>query len=66
MNVNEVDVKQPVKIAREQVHQSNVLLDQRLFLLNDKDYEAFEQALQAPVSPPLKSLLKTRAPREQQ
>ncbi len=64
MNVNEVDVKQPVKIAREQVHQSNVLLDQRLFRLNDKDYEVFEKALQTPVSPPLKALLKTRAPWE--
>jgi uncharacterized protein (DUF1778 family) len=37
----------------------NVLLDRRLFLLKDEDYEAFESALKAPVvdNPSLRKLL---------
>ncbi len=44
----------------------NVVLDQRHFFLNDKDYAAFEQALNAPVSPSLRALMETEAPWEQQ
>ena len=41
----------------------NVLLDQRLFQLNDDDFAAFEQALTAPLpeNAALKKLLKTPA-----
>jgi uncharacterized protein (DUF1778 family) len=44
----------------------NVLLDRRLFLLKDKDYEAFESALKAPVvdKPSLRKLLAQKAPWE--
>lgn len=44
----------------------NVLLDRRLFHLNDEDYDAFESALKAPVSdnPALRKLLTKRAPWE--
>ena len=44
----------------------NVLLDRRLFHLEDEDYEAFESALKAPVSdnPALRKLLAKRAPWE--
>lgn len=42
----------------------NVLLDRRLFHLKDEDYDAFESALQTPVSenPALRKLLAKRAP----
>ncbi len=44
----------------------NVLLDQRLFQLNDTDYEAFETALKAPVSKSssLQKILAKKAPWE--
>lgn len=44
----------------------NVLLDQRLFQLNDDDYDAFEAALKTPVNdnPALRKLLAERAPWE--
>lgn len=44
----------------------NVLLDQRLFQLNDEDYDAFEAALKTPVNdnPALRKLLAERAPWE--
>lgn len=44
----------------------NVLLDRRLFCLNDEDYEAFELTLKAPVkdNPALRDLLNKRAPWE--
>jgi len=44
----------------------NTLLDQRLFLLNDSDYERFVACLDAPVEPSdaLKKLLATPAPWE--
>ena len=44
----------------------NVLLDRRLFPLDDEDYHAFELALRAPVTenPALRSLLNKRAPWE--
>ncbi len=44
----------------------NTLLDQRLFLLNDSDYERFVACLDAPVEPSdaLKNLLATPAPWE--
>jgi uncharacterized protein (DUF1778 family) len=44
----------------------NVLLDRRLFLLKDEDYEAFESALKAPVvdNPSLRKLLAQKAPWE--
>lgn len=44
----------------------NVLLDQRLFQLDDATFKAFEAALDETVSPPekLKSLLKQKAPWE--
>ena len=44
----------------------NVLLDRRLFYLKDEDYDAFEAALQTPVSenPALRRLLSERAPWE--
>lgn len=44
----------------------NVLLDQRLFVLDEADYQAFEKALSEPVSanPALQRLLKTPAPWE--
>jgi len=43
----------------------NVLLDQRLFFLNDEELEAFENALKAPVSEAIKTLLAIKAPWEQ-
>lgn len=44
----------------------NVLLDRRLFHLEDEDYDAFESTLKAPVSdnPALRKLLAKRAPWE--
>jgi uncharacterized protein (DUF1778 family) len=42
----------------------NVLLDQRLFFLNEVDFAAFEAALQAPVSEATKKLLGSKAPWE--
>lgn len=44
----------------------NVLLDQRLFQLNEQDFAAFEAALEAPVieSVKLKELMKAKAPWE--
>lgn len=42
----------------------NVLLDQRLFFLEDEELEAFEAALKAPVSGAMKKLLATKAPWE--
>lgn len=44
----------------------NVLLDQRLFMLDASSYQAFEKALNAPVAdnPALRRLLATRAPWE--
>ncbi len=44
----------------------NVLLDQRLFQLNDEEYEAFESALSAPLAEnaKLKSLIKETSPWE--
>lgn len=44
----------------------NVLLDRRLFHLEDEDYDAFESALKTPVSnnPALRKLLAKRAPWE--
>jgi len=43
----------------------NVLLNQRLFFLNDEELEAFENALKAPVSEAIKTLLAIKAPWEQ-
>lgn len=45
----------------------NVLLDQRLFYLNEEDFEAFEAALVAPVpdKTKLKALLAEPSPWEQ-
>jgi uncharacterized protein (DUF1778 family) len=43
----------------------NVLLDQRLFFLRDDEFEAFEAALNAPVSESIKKLLATKAPWEE-
>lgn len=44
----------------------NVLLDQRLFQLNEQDFAAFEAALEAPVveNARLKELMKAKAPWE--
>ncbi len=44
----------------------NVLLDQRLYILNEKDFAAFEAAFAAPVkdNPALRSLLTAPAPWE--
>ena len=44
----------------------NILLDQRLFQLNEQDFAAFEAALEAPVtdSAKLKELMKAQAPWE--
>ncbi|MES9897800.1 MAG: DUF1778 domain-containing protein [Sedimenticola sp.] len=44
----------------------NILLDQRLFTLDDDAFKAFEEALAAPVkdNPALRSLLTTKAPWE--
>ena len=44
----------------------NVLLDQRLFILNQIDFEAFNQALEAPVkdNPALSKLMERKAPWE--
>ncbi|HEY8596001.1 MAG TPA: DUF1778 domain-containing protein [Devosiaceae bacterium] len=48
-------------------HAIDVLLDQRLFSLEEKEYEAFIKALDSPPEPPerLRSLFKERAPWEQ-
>jgi len=43
----------------------NVLLDQRLFFLNDEELESVENALKAPVSEAIKTLLAIKAPWEQ-
>jgi uncharacterized protein (DUF1778 family) len=42
----------------------SVLLDRRLFYLNDADYDAFESAMNAPVedNPALRELLTKKAP----
>lgn len=42
----------------------NVLLDQRLFFLQDEEFDAFEAAMKAPVSEALQKLLATKAPWE--
>lgn len=44
----------------------NILLDQRLFMLNQVDFEAFNQALEAPVkdNPALRKLIERKAPWE--
>jgi len=44
----------------------NVLLDQRLFMLNQLDFKAFNQALDAPVkdNPALSKLMERKAPWE--
>ncbi|MFC1603054.1 DUF1778 domain-containing protein [Pseudomonadota bacterium] len=44
----------------------NVLLDQRLFMLNQVGFEAFNQALEAPVkdNPALRKLIERKAPWE--
>ena len=42
----------------------NVLLDQRLFFLQDEEFDAFEAALKAPVSEAMKKLLTTKTPWE--
>ena len=44
----------------------NVLLNQRLFMLNQVDFEAFNQALEAPVkdNPALRKLIERKAPWE--
>jgi len=44
----------------------NVLLDQRLFCLNDEDFEAFKKSLDEPIeaNPKLKALLKEPSPWE--
>ena len=44
----------------------NVLLDRRLFHLNDEDYDAFEAVMKAPLSenPTLQKLLAKKAPWE--
>lgn len=48
-------------------HAIDVLLDQRLFSLGEKEYEAFVDALDNPPEPParLKALLREPAPWEQ-
>ena len=40
----------------------NILLNQRLFLVDDADFTAFETALQAPVSTKAKELLARQPP----
>ncbi len=42
----------------------NVLLDQRLFILNDDKFQAFEEALKAPVPKQFKKLLSAKSPWE--
>jgi uncharacterized protein (DUF1778 family) len=44
----------------------NVLLDQRLFLVDDKAWQAFESLIEAPIkdNPALRSLLNDKAPWE--
>lgn len=44
----------------------NVLLDQRLFLVDESAFQAFEALIEAPVkdNPALRRLLKTKAPWE--
>lgn len=42
----------------------NVLLDQRLFFLQDKDFDAFEAAMKNPVSESMKKLLAKKTPWE--
>jgi uncharacterized protein (DUF1778 family) len=48
-------------------HAIDVLLDQRLFSLGEKEYEAFISALDKPPEPPerLRALFKEKAPWEQ-
>jgi uncharacterized protein (DUF1778 family) len=43
----------------------NVLLDQRLFFLDEDAFTEFEAALQAPVSEKMRKLLATKAPWEE-
>jgi uncharacterized protein (DUF1778 family) len=43
----------------------NVLLNQRLFLLDEDAFTEFEAALQAPVSEKMRKLLATKAPWEE-
>ncbi len=43
----------------------NVLLNQRLFLLDEEAFAEFEAALQAPVSEKMRKLLATKAPWEE-
>lgn len=40
----------------------NVLLDRRLFFLDDDQFEAFEKILKAPVPDPVRHLLASKAP----
>jgi uncharacterized protein (DUF1778 family) len=42
----------------------NVLLDQRLFFLQDEEFDAFEAAMKAPVSEAMLKLLATKVPWE--
>ncbi|MGB3221696.1 MAG: DUF1778 domain-containing protein [Desulforhopalus sp.] len=42
----------------------NVLLDQRLFILQDKEFKDFEAALKAPMAEAMKTLLATKTPWE--
>lgn len=42
----------------------NVLLDQRLFFLQDEEFDAFEAAMKSPVSEAVQKLLATKAPWE--
>jgi len=42
----------------------NVLLDQRLFFLKEKEYAAFEAALKTPAAEAMKKILAARAPWE--
>jgi len=43
----------------------NVLLDQRLFLLQEKDFAAFEAALKTPVAEAMKKILSAKSPWEE-
>jgi uncharacterized protein (DUF1778 family) len=43
----------------------NVLLDRRLFFLDDDQFEEVEKILQAPVPDPVRCLLATKAPWEE-
>ncbi|SMP64001.1 DUF1778 domain-containing protein [Desulfonatronum lacustre] len=42
----------------------NVLLDRRLFFLDDAEYRKFEELMRAPVSDSVEALLATKAPWE--